>query len=78
MSIPKTPPVGEALRSVRAKSLHRRIVTVVGMFLVAAALSFAGSPAATAAPASMNHSVLAVSDDPVLNCNGHYPGFCVP
>lgn len=78
MSIPETPPVGEALRSVRVKSLYKRIVTVIGTFLVAAAFGLAGAPAATAAPAAMNHSVLAVSDPPVLNCNGEYPGLCIP
>lgn len=78
MTIPKTPPVGEVPRSVRAKSLHKRTVTVVGTLLVAAALAIAGAPAAIAEPASMNQSVLAVSDSPVLNCNGDYPGFCIP
>lgn len=54
MRIPDTPPAGEVLRSVRAKSLHERIVTVVGTFFLAAAFALAGAPAATAAPASAN------------------------
>lgn len=63
MRIPKARPVGEASRSVRVKSLRKRIVTVVGTFLVATAFGLAGAPAATAAPASGD-------------CNGDYPGCC--
>lgn len=43
--------------------MRKRIVTVVGTFLVAAAFGLAGAPAAIAAPASGD-------------CNGHYPGCC--
>lgn len=78
MIIPKTPPVGETPRSAGAKSLYKHTVTVVGTLLVAAAFAIAGAPAAIAEPASMNQGVLAVSDPPVLNCNGDYPGLCVP
>lgn len=61
MSISQEHPVGEAPRSVHAKSLRKRIVTVVGTFFVAAAFGLAGAPAATAATG---------------DCNGHYPGCC--
>lgn len=51
MSIPETPPAGEATRSVHAKSSHKRTATVVATLFLAIAFSFAGAPAATAAPA---------------------------
>lgn len=78
MSTPKTPPVCEAPRSVRVKSLRQRTVTVVGVFLVAASFGIAVAPAATAEPVSMNQIVPADPDRPAQKCNGNYPGFCVP
>lgn len=63
MSISQVNSVGKAPRSVHAKSLRKRIVTVVGTFLVATAFGLAGAPAATAAPASGD-------------CHGEYPGCC--
>lgn len=78
MSICKTPPVVEAPRSAHAKSLRKRTATAAGTFLVASAFALAGAPAATAESASMNQSVPAASDRPVLLCNGDYPGFCIP
>lgn len=54
MSIPVTPPAGEVLRNVHAKSLLVRTVTVVATFFLTTAFALAGAPAAKAAPASAN------------------------
>lgn len=50
MSISAKPPAGEAPRSVRTRSSHKRTVTVVATFVLAIAFSFAGASTATAAP----------------------------
>lgn len=73
MSIPETPPVGEAPRSVHAMSLPKRTVTVVGTFLVATAFALAGAPAAMAAPAAMNNQLPSAGQ---LLCDGKFPGCC--
>lgn len=52
MSIPEMPPAGEVPRSVRAKSLWDRTVTVAATFFLATAFALAGALPATAAPES--------------------------
>lgn len=63
MSIPATPPAGEASRNVHVKTLRKRIVTVAMMTLLATSFTLANASTATAsstaaaAPASANSSI---------------------
>ncbi len=76
MSIPGTPPAGEAPRSVHARSAHKRAVTVVATFFLAAAFTLAGTPAEAAAPVTTNNHSQSISTDGTPYCRGGPPGPC--